>query len=153
MPSNIRHYVDMKTLKSICYAILESHLSYASCVWVQNLSSVKKLHILQKKSFRLMFVQNRNAHAGPLFKKTNILKFRDKVALEKCILINNSLDKTLLKILCDCFILSFESHTRSTSWANIFNFSQSQNQGNLLYILRTKQLKDLIINFFLTKYI
>ena len=115
MPSNIRHYVDMKTLKSICYAILESHLSYASCVWVQNLSSVKKLHILQKKSFRLMFIQNRNAHAGPLFKKTNILKFRDKVALENCVLINNSLDKTLLKILCDCFILSFESHTRSTS--------------------------------------
>ena len=138
MPSNIRHYVDMKTLKSICYSILESHLSYASCVWVQNLSSVKKLHILHKKSFRLMFFQNRNAHAGPLFKKTNILKFRNKVALENCILINNSLDKTLLKILCDCFILSFESHTRSTRWANIYNFFAKSESGKPTLYFKNK---------------
>ena len=54
-----------------------------------------------------MFFQNRNAHTGPLFK---ILKFNGKVAFENCILISKSLHKTLPKIFCDWFTLSFESH-------------------------------------------
>ena len=48
MLSKLRHYVDIKTLKSIYHAVFESHLSYASLVWTQNSSSVKRLHILQK---------------------------------------------------------------------------------------------------------
>ena len=88
-----------------------------------------------------MFIQNRNAHAGPLFKKTNILKFRDKVALENCILINNSLDKTLLKILCDCFILSFESHTHSTRWANIYNFFAKSESGKPTLYFKNKTIE------------
>ena len=55
MLSKIGHYVVMKTLKSIYHAIFELHLSYASLVWMQNSSSAKRLHILQKKSLRLMF--------------------------------------------------------------------------------------------------
>ena len=42
MLSKIRHYVNIKTLKSIDHAIFESHLSYTSLVWAQNLSSVKR---------------------------------------------------------------------------------------------------------------
>ena len=47
--------------KSIYHAIFESNLSYASLVWVQNLSYVKRLYILHKKSITLMLFQNRNA--------------------------------------------------------------------------------------------
>ena len=47
--SKIRPYIDMKTFYTIYYGIFESRLSYASLVWVQNLSFVKRLHILQKK--------------------------------------------------------------------------------------------------------
>ena len=56
-----------KTLKTIYYAIFES--IYASLVWAQNSSPVKRLHVLLKKSLQLiMFFQNANAHTGPLFK-------------------------------------------------------------------------------------
>ena len=65
-----------------------------------------------------MFFQNRNAHTVPLFKHSKILKFGDKVALENCILVSKSLDKSSPKILCDCFTLSYESHTHNTGWAN-----------------------------------
>ena len=51
MLSKIIPYVDIKTLKSIEYFIFESHLSYAPLVWVQNSSSVKRLHILQNFKF------------------------------------------------------------------------------------------------------
>ena len=36
MMSKLRHVLDIKTLKSVYYAIPESHLCYASPVWSQN---------------------------------------------------------------------------------------------------------------------
>ena len=65
-----------------------------------------------------MFFQNRNAHTGPLFKTSKMLKFSDKVALENCILIGSPFHKSLPKIFCDWFMLSFESHTHNTRWLN-----------------------------------
>ena len=115
MLSKIRHYVDIKTLKTIYHAIFESRPSYASLVWAQkNSSRVKRLHILHKKSLRLCFFQNGNVHTGTLFKNSKILKFSDKVALENCILIIRSLHKTLPKIFCGWFTLSFKSYTNDT---------------------------------------
>ena len=100
-----------------------------------------------------------------------------KVAIENCILISKSLHKTLPKIPCDRFTLSFESH-RHTEWGSngcinalshrtksygrsfvainaiyVWNFMQRQHQRTILYLLRAKQLKDLIINHFFTRYI
>ena len=49
MLSKLRHVLDIKTLRSVYYAIFESHLCYASLVWAQNTNSVKRLHLLQKK--------------------------------------------------------------------------------------------------------
>ena len=42
-----------------------------------------------------MYFLNRNAHTTPLFKDSNILKFPDKIALEKCIFIKNYFNQTL----------------------------------------------------------
>ena len=53
--SNVRHFVDQKTLKAIYHAIFESHLYSSSLVWAQNFNSTKRLFILQKKALRLMF--------------------------------------------------------------------------------------------------
>ena len=55
MLSKLRHVLDIKTLRSVYYAIFESHLCYASLVWAQNTNSVKRLHLLQKKSLRMFF--------------------------------------------------------------------------------------------------
>lgn len=48
MLSKIRHYMDMKTLKSIFHAISELNISYVSFVWAQNSSSLERLHLLSK---------------------------------------------------------------------------------------------------------
>ena len=77
-----------------------------------------KDNIFYRKKFKLFFFQNRNALTDPLFKNAKILKFRGNVALENCILIRKYLHKTLPKILCDWFTLSFESHAHSTRWAS-----------------------------------
>ena len=44
MLSKLRHALDLKTLRSVYYAIFESHLCYASLVWAQNTNSVQRLH-------------------------------------------------------------------------------------------------------------
>ena len=45
----IRNYVNPKILRSIYFAIFESHLNYSSIVWAQNPGSIKRLIILQKR--------------------------------------------------------------------------------------------------------
>ena len=111
MLSKLRHVLDIKTLRSVYYAIFESHLCYASLVWAQNTNSVKRLHLLQKKSLRIMFFQSRNSHTVPLFKVSKILKSFDKAALENCIFINKSLKGLLPSIFNNWFKFSVESHS------------------------------------------
>ena len=81
MLSTVRHFVNKKNIK-INHLIFESHLFYSFLVWAQNINSIKRLYILQKKSLPLMYFLNRNAHTTPLFKDSNILKFPDKIAFE-----------------------------------------------------------------------
>ena len=70
----IRKYVSPKILRSIYFAIFDSHLSY--------FSSIKQILILQKKTVRIINLQPRNSHTSPLFKQNFILKFQDKIRLE-----------------------------------------------------------------------
>ena len=117
-----------------------------------------KDYIILMKILRLTIFQNRNAHTGSLFKNRNILELSAKLVRENCIIISKSLHKTLPKILCDWFILSFESHSYSISWARysvntnaiyIWDFLHSQHQGTLFYILRTKKCRGLITSYLL----
>ena len=73
MLPKLRNVFDIKTRRPIYYAIFEYHLCYASLAWAQNTNSVKRLHLLQKISLRIMFFQSRNSHTRPLFKMSKIL--------------------------------------------------------------------------------
>ena len=107
MLSKLRHVLDIKTLRSVYYAIFESHLCYASLVWAQNTNSIKSLHLLQKKSLRIMFFQSTNSHTGPLFKVSKIYTSFDKTALENCIFISKSLKGLLPSIFNNWLKFSF----------------------------------------------
>ena len=47
--SQLRHFIDRETLKSVYHAILEPHLCYFSLAWVQNLNPIKRFFVFQKK--------------------------------------------------------------------------------------------------------
>ena len=117
--SKVRHFVHKKTLKSIYHPIFESQLFYSSLVWAQNINSIERLYILQKKSLRLMYFWNRNAHTISLFKDSNILKFPNKTALENCIFIKNYFNQTLPTSFKIWFTLSTDLHTYNTRWSNL----------------------------------
>ena len=177
MLSKLRHVLDIKTRRSVYYAIFESHLFYASLVWAQNNNSAKGLHLLQKKSLRLMFFQSRNSHTGPLFKMSKILKSFDKTALENCIFISKSIKGLLPSTFNNWFKYSFETHSDDTRWSNlrylkitsyhtktyrrysmfvnsiyVWNHLQSCHQNVVFQQLGANKLKEILINFFLNRY-
>ena len=104
--------LNIKTLRSVFYAIFESHLCYVSLVWMQNTNSAERLHLLQKKSLRIMFFQRKNSRTQFLFKVSQILKSFDKTTLENCIFISKSLKGLLPPIFNSWLKFSFESLSR-----------------------------------------
>ena len=117
--SKLRHFIDRKTLKSIYHAIFEPHLYYSSLVWAQNSNSIKRLFVLQKKSLRIIYFLNHNAHTSPLFRDLNILKLLDKIAPENCLFLNKYFNKCLSTIFKNGFTFSSDFHTYNTRWSNL----------------------------------
>ena len=177
MLSKVKHFVHKKTLKSICHAIFESHLFYSCLVWAQNINSIKRLYILQKKSLWLMYFLNRNAHTTPLFKDSNILKFPDKIAPENYILIKNYFSQTLRTPFKNWFTLSTDSHTHNTRRSNLgclkipphktkiygrqsvnisaiytWNYLQSHHKNRMFHQLSLARLKKLIMQYYFSNY-
>ena len=68
----------MKALRNMYF---DSHLSYLCIVWAQNVNTVWRLIILQKKA-RIMNFKDQLFHSNPLFSCNNILKFGDKITLK-----------------------------------------------------------------------
>ena len=178
MLSKIRHFVDQQTSKAIYHAILESHLYSSSLVQAQNFNSTKRLFILQKEALRLMFFLRREAHTNALFKDFNILKFHDKVALEKSIFIHKSFKHQLPQPFDNWFELSSNFHTHNTRWSNFsclnvpshitklygrnsvcisatftWNYLQNLYRNILFHELITISLKKLLALQFLRKYV
>ena len=118
----IRKYVSPKILRSIYFAIFDSHLSYCRLVWAQNFSSIKRILILQKKAVRIINFQPRNSHTSPLFKQNFMLKFQDKVFLENILFVSKSLNNLSPSIFNTWFSLSSDQHhyeTSSSTQANL----------------------------------
>ena len=68
----IRNFVSITILKTICFAIFDSHINYASLVWAQNSNALSRILTLQKKAIRIITFQSRNCHSSPLFSKLKL---------------------------------------------------------------------------------
>ena len=118
----IRKYVSPKILRSIYFAIFDSHLSYCCLVWAQNFSSIKRILILQKKAVRIINFQPRNSHTSPLFKQNFILKFQDKICLENILFVSKSLNNLSPSIFNTWFSFSSDQRNYETSSSTQWNF-------------------------------
>ena len=91
----IRNFVNRHILRTIYFAIFDTHLNYGNLIWGQNLNAVSRIVILQKKALRIMNFQSRGSHSSPLFKSNHILKLEDKILIENILFINKSLNNLL----------------------------------------------------------
>ena len=170
----IRDFVNANILKSIYYALFESQISYASIIWGQNISTINRLYILQKKALRIINFKESNAHSSPLFRYSKIIKIADKVKIEKCLYISKYTNNKLPSIFTNWFTFSSMSHNYQTSFASkenlkiprvqttsygknafvytvigTWNDVQKEMRGVMLNTFSLVKLKSLLIEFYL----
>ena len=84
-PAKSRHHVSSQQLKDI-YSV-SSHLTYGSQIWGQGKNTYNnKISIIQKNALHIISFPEFNAHTDPLFKKLKILKIKDNITLQNCLL-------------------------------------------------------------------
>ena len=110
----IRNFVNRHILRTIYFAIFDTHLNYANLIWGQNLNAVSRIVILQKKALRIMNFQSRDSHSSPLFKSNHILKLEDKMLIENILFINKSLNNLLPPIFKNWFTFCSDVHNYQT---------------------------------------
>ena len=109
----------MKTLKNTYFAIFDSHLSYSWIVLAQNINTVRRSIILQKKALEIMIFKDQLFHSIPLSSSNNILKFVDKITLENILVISTSITRQVPSISYGWFIFSGNLHRYETCWSVI----------------------------------
>ena len=102
----IINFVNRHILRTIYFAIFDTHLNYANLIWGQNLNAVSRIVILQKKALIVMNFQSRDSHSSPLFKSNDILKFEDKILIENILFINKSVNNLHSPIFKNWFTLA-----------------------------------------------
>ena len=111
MLAKARHYVPD-------HAIFSSYILYASHVWTPKLISVAdRISRLQKAAMRIMTFSEFRAHSEPLFKKLEILKFRDSIAVNNCSFVYDYLNKNLPVSFTNTFIRTNDLYEYSTRQA------------------------------------
>ena len=147
--SKSRHFVSPELLKNIYYAIFSSHL--ISQIWGQNINTyIDKISIIQKNAVRIITFAEFNAHTDHIFKKLRILKIKDHITLQNCLLVYDFINNKLPKSFNNTFVKVKDIHTITTRNAvgNLFiPYSNTTRYGlNSIYrkliVSFTKQLKE-----------
>ena len=111
----ITNYVNMKTLRNIYFAIFDSHLSYSCIAGAQNINTIRRLIIIQKKALRIMNFKDKLFHSSQLFSSNNISKSGDKITLEKVLFVSKSIKRQVSYIFDDWF--TGNVHRYETCWS------------------------------------
>ena len=113
----MRKYVSLKILRSNYFAIFDCYFYYCCLVWLQNSGSIQLIVVLQnkKKENRIINFQLRNHHTSPLFKKSPILKFEDKICLENILFVSKFLNNLSPSVFNSGFVFWSGQHSYETS--------------------------------------
>ena len=142
LPSNI--------LKLIYNSLILPHLSYCNHIWGNTFKShLKKLHILQKKSVRMITKSNYYSLSAPLFKTLHILPIYNLVTLNTLIFMFSVNSKLLPDKYCNMFVLNSNFHSYSTRQKDYFHLpnvklTSSQNSLSFVGIKLWNQLDESI---------
>ena len=170
----VRDFVHAEILKSIYYALFELHIHNACIIWGQNLCTINRLSILQKKSLTLIHFKERNAHTAPLFFESKIAKLPDTIKTENFLFISKYVNSKLPPIFNSWLIFSSTFHNYETSFAakghlkiptvttatygkgafismatKTWNNTQSQMKDPMINIFFPNKLKIFLFDFYL----
>ena len=115
-----RHYISLEELKTLYFAIFSSHLNYGCQIWGQ-VTSVHNYRIfnLQNRALRIITFSDFRADSNPLYANLEILKLRDHIALQNCMLVHDALKKVSPICFHGYFKQSKDIHSLNTKSSNI----------------------------------
>ena len=104
--------------KTLYYAIFYSHLKYGCQIWGQN-SNIhnEKVFSLQNRAVRIITFSDFRAPCNPLYASLKILKLKDQIYLQNCLLVYDSLSHTAPSCFQEYFKQAREIHTHNTKSA------------------------------------
>ena len=113
--SKIRYFTSPNLLRTIYFAIFESHIRYGCQIWGQQKNQLlTDILELQNKALRIMNFKNKYNPYKPLYKETKVLSFADIVRLENCSMVIKQINQTLPKSLMSFIKFSENQHTYHT---------------------------------------
>ena len=147
--------MNTKTLRNIYCAIFDSHLSYLCIVWAQNINTVRRLIVPQKKALRIMKFKDQLFHSSSLFSSNNILKFGDKITLENILFISKSINRQVPSIFNDWFTFSKNLHRYEICWSatNHLNIPTFRTQKHGHSSIRASAIRSWNYTQELTRYV
>ena len=96
MLSKIRHYVPKAELKSIYHSIFASHMIYGCQIWGQgNGKHIENIQKLQHRAMRTIEFKSKYTNPDSIYIANHILKLRDFIKLQNCILTHEFLNDQL----------------------------------------------------------
>ena len=137
-----------------------NHTFHACIIWGQNISTINRLFILQKKALRIINIKELNANSSPLLHHSKIIKVADKVRIGNCLFINKYTNNKLPSIFTNWFTFSSMSHNYQTLFASKGNLqipsvqTTSYGENAFVYmVIKTwndiqKEMKDVMLNTF-----
>ena len=94
--SKIRYYVKKDLLRTIYYALFDSHLRYGCQIWGQlnnqNIDNIKKA---QNKALRIINFKGPLESAGPLYKTSKIFTLQEAIRIDNCMFVFDQLKDNL----------------------------------------------------------
>ena len=112
----IRNYVNKLTLRTINFAIFDSHINYANLIWGQNLHSLSRIIILQKKALRIMNFQSRDSLMSiiQIQQYSETWRQYSSYSIENILFINKSFNNLLPPIFKSWFTFCSDLHNYHT---------------------------------------
>ena len=121
--SRLRHSVPLNTLIQIYRSLIFPYTYYGIAAWGQAaLVYLKKVFILQKRAFRLMFFAGNRYHVIPLFVSANVLPLNMLYFETICSLMHDISTNSAPQNICDLFTCSSDVHTYNTRFSDASNF-------------------------------
>ena len=112
--AKIRYFTSRDLLRTIYYALFDSHLRYANTIWAQsNNQNIKDISLIQRKAVRIINFENKFASINPIIKESKIVTLNNIVLLENCNLVMQHINKNL-----------------PSSFDNFFQILRNQNELN-----------------------
>ena len=131
--AKLRYYVSADTLKTIYYALFDSHMRYACPIWGQSHSkTVDMIQSVQNKALRIINFKQSMELSEPLYQKLKINKLKNNI-LNNCIFVFDKLTNNLQDVSDQYFQPLKEQHNHNNRGSRQYLLNIPKTNANVWF--------------------